>query len=183
MERGLNWLWMNLAQWGVFSLVGFVMGWAMTGRLLGGLQLSLSLLVWGVFVRTVLVWHITWSVNSVTHRWGYRNYETNEGSRNNFLIGLLSNGEGWHNNHHAQPRAASHGHYWWELDVTYLTLRLLAICGLAWDIVLPEPKLREQDGSTSNRLHSSSRHRPLSRGLRPNRQPKSKESKNEGPKA
>ena len=70
-----------------------------------------------MFVRTVVVWHITWSVNSVTHRWGYRNYETDEGSRNNVLVGLVSNGEGWHNNHHADPRSARHGHRWWEFDV------------------------------------------------------------------
>ena len=66
----------------------------------------------GVFVRTVYVWHITWAVNSVTHRWGYRNYETREDSTNNWLFALLTNGEGWHNNHHADPRSARHGHRW-----------------------------------------------------------------------
>ena len=55
-------------------------------------------MVWGVFVRTVAVWHITWSVNSLTHLWGYRTYETDENSRNNWFVGLISNGEGWHNN-------------------------------------------------------------------------------------
>ncbi len=88
-----------------------------------GVQFGLSLLVWGVFVRTVIVWHITWSVNSVTHMWGYQTYATGEGSRNNVLIGLISNGEGWHNNHHADPRSARHGHKWWEFDVTYLSLK------------------------------------------------------------
>src|SRR5256885_404163 len=61
--------------------------------------------------------------------------QTKELSRNNILIGLVSNGEGWHNNHHAEPRAAAHGHRWWEPDVTYLTIRALAAVGLAWDLV------------------------------------------------
>src|SRR4029077_12700816 len=97
----------------------------------------LSWVAWGVCLRTVAVWHITWSVNSVTHLWGYRNYETHDGSRNNWLVGLLSNGEGWHNNHPAQPRCAAHGRRWWELDVSFLTICLLARVGMAWDVVGP----------------------------------------------
>jgi stearoyl-CoA desaturase (delta-9 desaturase) len=135
LERRLFWVWINLVLWVVFYTAGFVIGWATTGELTGGVQFGLSLLVWGVFVRTVLVWHITWSVNSVTHMWGYRNYDTDENSRNNVFVGLWSNGEGWHNNHHAQPRAAAHGHKWWEFDVTYLTIRFLYLVGLAHDIV------------------------------------------------
>jgi fatty-acid desaturase len=135
LERKLLWVWVNLAQWVAFYLAGFAIGWATAGDLTGGVQFGLSLLVWGVFVRTVLVWHITWSVNSVTHLWGYRNYDTDENSTNNIFVGLWSNGEGWHNNHHAQPRAAAHGHKWWEFDVTYLTIRLLAVVGLARNVV------------------------------------------------
>jgi stearoyl-CoA desaturase (delta-9 desaturase) len=135
LERDVLWVWINLAQWVVFFAAGFGLGWLLTGEPSGGLQQGLSLLVWGVFLRTVLVWHITWSVNSVTHRWGYQNYKTNENSRNNVLIGLLSNGEGWHNNHHAQPRSAAHGHRWWEFDLTYITIWLLARFRLACDIV------------------------------------------------
>ncbi len=101
------------------------------------MQFGLSLLVWGVFVRTVLVWHITWSVNSVTHVWGYRNYETGDSSRNNWLVGLWSNGEGWHNNHHADQRAAAHGHNWWEFDLTWITIHALEKLGLATDVVRP----------------------------------------------
>jgi stearoyl-CoA desaturase (delta-9 desaturase) len=67
--------------------------------------------------------------------WGYRNYDTDENSKNNVLIGLISNGEGWHNNHHAQPRAAAHGHKWWEFDVTYLTIQALKSVGLASKVV------------------------------------------------
>ena len=108
---------------------------------MAGVQFGLSLLVWGVFVRTVAVWHITWSVNSVTHMWGYRNYETDENSRNNWLVGLVSNGEGWHNNHHADQRSAAHGHRWWEFDVTYITIWLLEKFGLATNVLRPSSKL------------------------------------------
>jgi stearoyl-CoA desaturase (delta-9 desaturase) len=141
LERRLLWVWVNVAQWAVFFLLGFVPGWALSGDPSEGLRLGLSLLVWGVFLRTVVVWHITWSVNSVTHLWGYRNYDTDENSRNNVLIGLLSNGEGWHNNHHAQPRAAAHGHKWWEFDVTYQTIRFLQLVGLAHGVVPVKPTM------------------------------------------
>ncbi|MBX3413801.1 MAG: fatty acid desaturase [Pirellulales bacterium] len=137
IERNLNWLWIYVAHVGVFYLGGFFAGWAMTGDWLAGVQFGLSLVVWGVIVRTVAVWHITWSVNSVTHLWGYRNYETDENSKNNWFVGLVSNGEGWHNNHHAEQRAAAHGHRWWEFDVTYLTIWLLERVGLAQEVVLP----------------------------------------------
>ena len=92
-------------------------------------------------MRTVVVWHATWSVNSVTHVWGYRNYDTPDSSRNNLLIGFLSGGEGWHNNHHAAPSSARHGHQWWEFDLSWLTIRLLMFLGLATKASLPSPGL------------------------------------------
>ena len=119
-----------------FFAVGFGIG-CWTGGLSGGLWFGASLLVWGVFVRTVLVWHITWSVNSLTHLWGYRNYDTNENSRNSWLVALLTVGEGWHNNHHADQASASNQHRWWELDVSYWQIRMLAWVGLARDVVEP----------------------------------------------
>ena len=94
-------------------------------------------MIWGVIVRTVFVWHQTWAVNSLTHMWGYRSYSTDEDSRNNWFVGYVAHGEGRHNNHHADQRSARHGHRWWELDTTYLTIRLLAKFGFAWDIVQP----------------------------------------------
>ena len=141
LER--NWLqvWIIFLSWAVFFLGGFFVQLWMDKTVMEAAQFGLSLLIWGVFVRTVVVWHQTWAVNSVTHLWGYRNYPTDEGSRNNVFIGVLSNGEGWHNNHHADPRAAKHGHRWWEIDTTYLTIRLLAMLGLARDIVMPNPHL------------------------------------------
>jgi stearoyl-CoA desaturase (delta-9 desaturase) len=101
----------------------------------GGTYLAWSFVVWGMFVRLVYVLHATWLVNSVTHMWGYRNYETHDNSRNVWWVALLTYGEGWHNNHHAYPRMAKYGHKWWELDVTFLTIRLLEKLGLAWDVV------------------------------------------------
>jgi stearoyl-CoA desaturase (delta-9 desaturase) len=126
-----------LTSWTLFFAAGFFGMLAAGGTLAIALQFGFSLLVWGVFLRTVVVWHITWSVNSITHMWGYKTYETGEESRNNVLIGLLSNGEGWHNNHHADPRSARHGHQWWEFDVTWLSLRLLGWLGLAHKIATP----------------------------------------------
>jgi stearoyl-CoA desaturase (delta-9 desaturase) len=137
LERGGRWFWVYLAHAVLFLLVGLAIGWAMTGNYWQGLQFGLSVLVWGVFVRTAFVWHVTWAVNSLSHVSGYRNYETGDNSRNNWLVGLLAHGEGWHNNHHAQPRAAAHGHRWWEFDLTYLTIRLLEAVGLAKDVVRP----------------------------------------------
>ena len=99
---------------------------------------GLPWLVWGMFLRLVFVYHITWLVNSAGHLWGYQSYNTNEGSRNNWWVALLSYGEGWHNNHHAYLHSAAHGLRWWEVDVTYLTICLLGQLGLASRIHLPQ---------------------------------------------
>ena len=108
--------------------------------LMGALLLALGglpWLVWGLFARTVFVYHGTWLVNSAAHLWGYQTFETNEGSRNNWWVALLSYGEGWHNNHHAYLHSAAHGLRWWEFDITYLSIRFLAWLGLATKIRLP----------------------------------------------
>ncbi len=98
-----------------------------------------SLVVWGVFLRIVVGLHATWFVNSAAHTWGYRTYDTPEGSRNLWWVGLLAWGEGWHNNHHAFQRSARHGLAWWELDATWLLVRALRAVGLAKDVqLLPE---------------------------------------------
>ena len=137
LERPRAWRAVQRVQWAAFLGVGALVGALSTWNPWGALQLGLSWLVWGVLVRTVAVWHITWSVNSVTHLWGYRNFDTRDDSRNNWLVGLISNGEGWHNNHHAEPRCAAHGQRWWELDVSFLTIRALELVGLASDVIKP----------------------------------------------
>lgn len=137
LERNVWQLKIILIQCLVFFLGGVLGALAFGSTTSSALQLGLSVLVWGVFVRTVFVWHQTWAVNSITHLWGYRNYATDEDSRNNLFVGYLAHGEGWHNNHHADPRSARHGHRWWEFDSTYWTIRLFAALGLATDIVEP----------------------------------------------
>jgi len=99
------------------------------------LRTGISLLVWGMFLRLTYVLHITWLVNSASHMWGYRNYETKDDSRNLWWVGLLAFGEGWHNNHHAFPARAAHGHRWWEFDSTFLVIRAMEKVGLAWKVV------------------------------------------------
>jgi fatty-acid desaturase len=94
-----------------------------------------SMVFWGLGVRMVYVLHVTWFVNSATHLWGYRNYETTDNSRNLWWVGILAFGEGWHNNHHAYQRVARQGHRWWEVDVTYWCIWLMEKVGLAWDVV------------------------------------------------
>ena len=127
-----------LGQIPVYFLLAFVPAWLMGASLAAALQLGSSLVVWGVIVRVVCVWHITWSVNSLSHMFGYRNYETGEDSRNNWFVALLSVGEGWHNNHHQDQAAATVQHRWWEIDLSYYEIKLLAWLGLATDIIHPE---------------------------------------------
>ena len=98
---------------------------------------GMSYVLWGIPVRIVLMWHITWSVNSVTHTFGYRTFETKDLSRNTWLVGLLGAGEGWHNNHHAFPHSASHGRTWYEFDLTYQIIRFLKLLGLATEVKTP----------------------------------------------
>ena len=92
---------------------------------------GLPFLLWGVFFRVTVGLHATWMVNSLTHFWGGRRFATRDGSRNNLLVALLSFGEGWHNNHHAYPTSARHGLAWYELDISWMTIRLLQMLGLA----------------------------------------------------
>lgn len=99
------------------------------------LRTGISFVVFGVFVRLVYVLHVTWLVNSASHIWGYRNYDTRDNSRNLWWVALLAYGEGWHNNHHAFQRCAKHGHCWWELDMTFAVIWLMERVGLVWNVV------------------------------------------------
>jgi stearoyl-CoA desaturase (delta-9 desaturase) len=94
-------------------------------------------LLWGGLTRIFLVHHLTWSVNSVCHLWGSRPYRSGDQSRNNYVFGVLSLGEGWHNTHHAFPTSARHGLRWWQPDLSYYVIRGLALLGLAWKVKLP----------------------------------------------
>ncbi|MBD1856399.1 MULTISPECIES: acyl-CoA desaturase [Leptolyngbya] len=96
-----------------------------------------SFVIYGMFVRAVLLWHSTWFINSVTHVWGYRSFDIPDGSRNLWWAAILTYGEGWHNNHHAYPHVAKAGWRWWEIDVTWWAIWLLRQVGLAQKVILP----------------------------------------------
>lgn len=146
LERHGMWFIVAVAHALVFFLAGCGAGYWMSGTPAGALRFGLSIFLWGVVVRVIFSWHVTWGVNSFAHRFGYRNYNTDENSRNNWLFALLTNGDGWHNNHHADPRSAAHGfHRWWEFDVTFLSIRLFEKLGLVTDIV-PIRRDLESDG-------------------------------------
>ena len=105
-------------------------------------------LAWGGLVRVFLVHHVTWSVNSVCHLWGFRPYQTADESRNNFVFGILAMGEGFHNTHHAFPTSARHGLRWWQIDVSYYVIRALALVHLAWNVKLPSKQAQVQGRRT-----------------------------------
>ncbi len=94
-------------------------------------------LVWGFLVSTVLLWHGTFTINSLTHIFGSRRYPTTDNSRNNPLLAAITLGEGWHNNHHYYQRSTRQGFFWWEVDPTYIVLRMMAALGLVWDLHEP----------------------------------------------
>lgn len=101
---------------------------------------GLPAVVWGGALRMVWVYHITWFVNSASHCWGYQTYNTGDLSRNNWWVGLLAFGEGWHNNHHAFEFSARHGLEWWQFDMTWIVIRALQAVGLATNVKLPTEK-------------------------------------------
>lgn len=96
-----------------------------------------SFVIYGVFLRAVLLWHSTWLINSASHLRGYRTFEVNDNSRNLWWAALLTYGEGWHNNHHAQPNVAKAGRHWWEVDMTWWVIRSLKTLGIAKKVVMP----------------------------------------------
>jgi|KBSSwiStaDraftv2_1062776.scaffolds.fasta_scaffold04162_16 Fatty-acid desaturase len=106
--------------------------------LIGGFPL----LVWGFFVSTVVLWHGTFTINSLSHVFGSRRYKTTDTSRNNFLLALITCGEGWHNNHHYHQNTANQGWFWWEVDVSYYALKLMSALGLVWDLRLPSESVK-----------------------------------------
>ena len=116
--------WLTDWHWVPMTVVGLLMiyflGWGMAA--------------WGMVIRIVAGLHFTWLVNSATHMWGSRRFETRDDSRNSWWVALLTFGEGWHNNHHAHPVSARHGLAWYEFDVSWLTLRTLRAAGIVWDV-------------------------------------------------
>jgi stearoyl-CoA desaturase (Delta-9 desaturase) len=100
-------------------------------------------LVWGLLVSTVMLWHGTFTINSLSHLWGNRRYATSDDSRNNAFLALVTMGEGWHNNHHYYQRSTRQGFYWWEIDMTYAILWCMSKLGLVWDLTSPSRAVRD----------------------------------------
>ncbi len=93
--------------------------------------------LWGGLVRVFLTHHITWSINSICHVFGRRDFKSNDHSTNNAFCGLFAWGEGWHNNHHAFPSSARHGLRWWQFDFSWQVIKVMKYCGLAWNLKVP----------------------------------------------
>jgi len=139
---------------GVWVAVGLILPAAAGGLLTGTWRGAFLGFLWGGLVRVFLVHHVTWSVNSVCHLWGARSFLTGDKSRNNVICGVLAFGEGWHNNHHAYPRSARHGFYWWQLDMSYWVIRGLAALGLARRVRVPDRRrmaLRRHEAAEATR--------------------------------
>ena len=110
-------------------------GFYLLGELAAGAGLATSgaqLVVWGFCISTIFTYHVTFSINSVAHKLGSKRYETGDESRNNLILSLFTFGEGWHNNHHRYQSSVRQGFRWWEIDLSYYMLRVLALLGLVW---------------------------------------------------
>jgi stearoyl-CoA desaturase (Delta-9 desaturase) len=103
---------------------------------------AMQLLIWGFFVSTVVLFHGTVTINSLSHLWGSRRYQTKDDSRNNWFLAIITLGEGWHNNHHHFPGSARQGFFWWEYDVTFYVLKAMSYCGLIWDLKTVPPEFK-----------------------------------------
>jgi stearoyl-CoA desaturase (Delta-9 desaturase) len=125
----------------IYAAALFGLG-AMLERLAPGLGTNgWQMLVWGYFLSTVVLIHITLTINSLAHIWGRRRFATTDDSRNNAILALLTLGEGWHNNHHHFPGSARQGFYWWEIDISYYVLWLFERIGLVRDLKSVPPAL------------------------------------------
>jgi stearoyl-CoA desaturase (delta-9 desaturase) len=102
-------------------------------------------LYWGFAVSTTLLWHGTFTINSLSHVFGSKRYVTTDESRNNLWLALITLGEGWHNNHHYYQRATNQGFFWWEIDVTFYVLKALSWVGLVWDLHTPPRHVRDNN--------------------------------------
>lgn len=119
LNKGANFIGLQI----ILGLILFVLG-------------GWSFVIYGIFLRTVFLWHSTWLINSASHREGYQNFSVEDNSRNLWWAAILTYGEGWHNNHHAHPRVAKAGQRWWEIDATWWAIRVLQVLGLAKKIVV-----------------------------------------------
>jgi stearoyl-CoA desaturase (delta-9 desaturase) len=135
--------WLSKYHWLPVTAVGVVLllgGAAFGGWGASGLACGISWALWGVFLRVTIGMHVTWLVNSATHMWGSQRFKGRDDSTNNWVIALLTGGEGWHNNHHAHPVSARHGMAWYEIDFNYMGIQLLKLLGLAKNVYALDAK-------------------------------------------
>jgi fatty-acid desaturase len=145
MHKGNLWLSVWLLHVAIIFSIGFAVGF-MRNDVHEAYKEAVSFVVWGVFVRTVAFWNITWLVNSATHVWGYQNYKSGDEARNSWWVAILTGGEGWHNNHHHDQCSATVQHKWWEFDPSYYVIRLFELLGLVKNIKMPaRNKIRAKD--------------------------------------
>lgn len=119
----------------------FVLGWALGSYFPGSSTSGFQMLIWGFFISTVLLYHGTFTVNSLTHLIGRRRFQTTDDSKNSFWISLITLGEGWHNNHHRFPSSERQGFYWWEIDVSHYVLKVLSWFRIVWDLRRPPARV------------------------------------------
>lgn len=147
----VGWMWQHAAQLDIYGkwvardpLVAWVdrtwLVWVALGLFIPLVIGGWTGFLWGGLVRVFLTHHITWSVNSICHTFGQRPFNTNDASRNNWIVGLFAFGEGWHNNHHAFPRSAFHGLRWWQVDLSAYLIRLMEATGLVWNVYRVSPE-------------------------------------------
>src|SRR5215212_1778497 len=132
----INWVDRTFIYWAILGLLlPFFLGWIIGGTLVAGL----TGLLWGGLVRVFVLHHFTYSINSLCHTFGRRDFETADESRNLALIAIPTLGEAYHNSHHAFPTSATHGLRWWQLDISSLVINGLEKAGLVWDVVRVAP--------------------------------------------
>jgi stearoyl-CoA desaturase (delta-9 desaturase) len=127
-----NYVWVVTASLLIPAVIAGLVTMSLTGAMLGFL--------WGGLARVCFTHHMTWSINSICHIFGSQDYKSSDDSKNNFLFGFLSHGEGWHNNHHAFPTSARHGLKWWQFDLSWIIIRGMQAAGLVWKVRLPSEK-------------------------------------------
>jgi stearoyl-CoA desaturase (delta-9 desaturase) len=139
-----NYVWWVVATLAIPTVIGGVVALFAPVVTLGSVALGAGLgFLWGGLARVCLSHHMTWSINSICHIFGSQDFKSADDSRNNLFFGVLSHGEGWHNNHHAFPTSARHGLKWWQFDLSWVIIRSLQLCGLAWDVKLPTERQLE----------------------------------------
>ncbi len=112
---------------------------------------GMQMLIWGFFISTVLLFHGTCTINSLSHKFGSQRFDTGDHSKNNFILSLITLGEGWHNNHHYYPAATRQGFYWWEVDLTYYGLKTLSWLGIVWDLNAVPERILEKGRESGKR--------------------------------